>query len=49
VKDLAGREVDYADAVVAEFRNKQAPHFEIDGHVVDAAPHVAQRDLRFQF
>ena len=49
MKDLAGLEIDNANAVVAEFRNKQALAVEIDGHVVDAAPHVAQRDLRFQF
>src|SRR5437879_1628600 len=37
-----------ADAVVLEFGDEQAPPPQVDGHVIDAAANVSERDLGFE-
>ena len=48
VHDLALFQVDDTDAVVAELCDEQELALGVDGKVVDAARHRAQRDLRLE-
>ena len=45
---LAGRQIDHAQAIVAEFSNEQPLALQIDAEVIDAAAHPTERDLRFE-
>ena len=48
VHHLARRDVDHADAVVAELGDEQPMMREVERHVVDAADHLAERDFGFE-
>jgi hypothetical protein len=41
-------QIDNADAVISKFGDEQPLPLQIDRHVVDAAPYVAQQDLGFE-
>ena len=45
---LARRQIDHAEAVVAELGNKQPLPLHIDAEVIDAAAHFTERDLRLE-
>src|SRR5258708_38673907 len=48
MQDLSLRHVDDADRVVAEFGDKEAMMFEIEGEMVYSAGDVAERDLALE-
>ncbi len=48
MNDLAGREIDDTDGVIAELGDEQPVANGIDGHVIDPAADVSERDLGFQ-
>ena len=48
MQDLALFEIDDADAVVAELGDEQPLAVGVEGKVVDAAGHGAERDLRLE-
>jgi hypothetical protein len=48
VNHLTFLQIDHADGVVAQFGNEQPLPFRIDGHVIDPAADIAERDLGFQ-
>src|SRR4051794_9159741 len=48
MKDPCPLEIDNSDAVVAEFSHKKPVTREIDGHVIDPARDMTERDLRLE-
>ena len=48
MNDLAGREIDDNHGIIAQLRNEQPVANGIEGHVIDPAADVSERDLGLQ-
>src|SRR5215469_11880099 len=46
---FARRQIDHAEAVVAELGDEQALTLRIDAEMIDAAAHFTERDLRLEY
>jgi uncharacterized protein YciW len=45
MRQLLAAEIDHSDSAVAQLRHEQTTMAEIDGHVINAAGHAAERDF----